>query len=183
MSFGIILATSVIVFLIFRITILLLYSGIQKVFKLTDSNLKFSVLLSSAIFLIYIQGFLGAVQGVMGNTNITNLEWYLIYTFIGTSAMIWCYFNWELKWGARPQFAKEEHQMIIKKIIVFFAVMVFAFYQGYTQLEANFGGNQGAEKELLVMVTNITIIPGIIALDRVLNQISIYLKKKRENNL
>lgn len=178
MSFFIILATSIIVFLIFRIILLLLFSLVQKVFKLPDCNMEFSVLISLALLLIYLQAFLGAVEGVMGRTNITNIEWYLIYTFIGVMAIIWCYFSWDLTWKAKPQFAKEELQMSMKKITVFFAVMLFAFYQGYTQLESNFGGALEEEKELVITLTNITIIPGIIALDRVFNQISNYRKNK-----
>lgn len=180
MSFIIILVTSILVFALFRVITLLLCSLVLKLFKLPDCNTGFSLLLSIAFFLVYLQGFMGAIQGVMGKTDITNLEWYLVYTFIGIAAMLWCYFSWSFEWKAKPQFAKNDFQMIIKKIIVFSAVMLFAFYQGYTQLDMNFGGNLDEEKEMLVKVTNITIIPGIIALDRVLNQINNYIKKKKE---
>lgn len=179
MNFIIILVTSIIVFALVRVLILLICNLGLKLFKVSDSNTGFSLLLSIASFILYLQVFMGAIQGLMGKTGITNLEWYLVYTLIGIAAMLWCYFSWSFAWKAKPQFAKNDSQMIIKKIIVFSAVMLFAFYQGYTQLDMNFGGNLDEEKEMLVKVTNITIIPGIIALDRVLNQINNYKKGKK----
>ena len=44
----------------------------------------------------------------------------------------------------------------------------------------NFGENLDKEKEMPFKVVNITMVPGIIALDRVLNQINNYIKKKKE---
>jgi len=181
MNFTIIIGTSVIMLLVVRIMVVLLYGCLKKVFKLPDSSMGFNLILSIAFYIMYLQGFLGAVEGVMGKNNITNLEWYLIYTFMGISAMLWCYFSWDIGWKVKPQFAKEGFYVPIKKVIVFSTVMVFVFYHGYTQLNTNFGGSFDEEKQMLTMVVNITMISGIIAFDRVLNQIAIICKKWKEN--
>ena len=178
MNIIIILVTSLMVFVVFRLFFIFLYWILGKIFKTSANSAKFGLCMSIAFYLMYIETFLGAVLEVAKNNELNNAEWYFVYTFIGISSMLWCYFSWDLKLKAKPQFAKQEIQMILKKIIVFGAVMMFSFYQGYTQLAVKFGESFEAEKELLVTLTNITIIPGIIALDRVLNQISNYMKKK-----
>ena len=58
--------------------------------------------------------------------------------------------------------------------------MIFAFYKGYTQLDMIYGGNLDTEKEMLIKITDITIISVIIALDSVLNQIYSYIKENRK---
>lgn len=182
MNIVIILGASLIVFVGIRLFFIFVYWILKKIFKASSDNEKFDLCMSIAFCLMYIQTFLGAVSGVTKNNELSNAEWYFAYTFIGISLMLWCYFSWDLKLKAKPQFATQEIQMIVKKILVFLAVMIFAFYQGYTQLTVKFGATLEEEKELLVTLTNITIVPGVIALDRVLNQISNYLKKKREIN-
>ena len=180
MSFVIIIATSILVLILFRIIILLFCSHVLKLFILSNINIEFNLTLSIAFFTIYLQGFLTAIKGIVGVTEITNLEWYMVYTFIGIAAILWCYFSWSFEWKAKPQFAKNDSQMIVKKIIVFSALTLFVFCQGYNQLNMNFGENLDKEKEMLFKVVNITMVPGIIALDRVLNQINNYIKKKKE---
>ena len=66
--------------------------------------------------------------------------------------------------------------MKLKKIIVFTIVMFFVFYQGYCQLNNRLNGE---EVDLLVVIANITIVPGIIAFDRVLNQITSLLNDNK----
>lgn len=97
---------------------------------------------------------------------------------------MWCYFSWRLKWNARPQFAKNEKEMILKKIIVFLGVMILSFAYGYIQLNQKFSSDNTAEDAniLLMAIVNITIIPEIIALDRVLNQIKLYINSKEKNS-
>lgn len=182
MNIAIILLASLIVFIASRMFFVFVYWFLAKIFKLRTYNMEFDLLLSIAFYAAYVQTFLGAVQGVANNNELSIAEWYFVYTFIGISAMIWCYSSWELKWKAKPQFAKEKMQVVVKKVIVFTLVMLFAFYNGYTQLNDNFGGGINEEKSLLITLTNITIIPGIIAFDRVLNQISIFVEMKKINN-
>lgn len=178
MNIAIILATSLMVFAGFRLLFIFLSWALNKLFASISDNTKFDLIMSIAFFFMFIQCFLGAVQGVTKNNELSNAEWYFVYTFVGISAMIWCYFSWELKVKARPQFAKEKTQMIVKKILVFAVVMAFAFYHGYTQLNEKFGGGLDEDKKVLITLTNVTIIPGIIAFDRVLNQMSAYLNEK-----
>ena len=175
-----ILGMSLIIFIGFRILFISLYSILKKIITKSTENMTFDLLLSLGFCLIYLEAFVSTAQGISNNNELSNVEWYFVYTFIGVSLMIWSYFSWELSWKAKPQFAREKTQMAMKKIIVFIIVMAFSFYQGYTQLYENFGGGFDEEKNLLVSLTNITIIPGIIALDRVLNQISILLSEKKK---
>ncbi|MDD6216807.1 MAG: hypothetical protein PUB28_08715 [Roseburia sp.] len=180
MNIAVILLTSLIIFIVTRMFFIFLYWFLGKILKLKTHKMGFDLVLSFAFYAMYIQAFLGAAQGVSISNELSNADWYFVYTFIGISAMIWCYFSWDLKWKARPQFAKEKTQVLVKKIIVFTLVMLFAFYSGYTQLNENLGGKINEEDKLLITLTNITIIPGIIAFDRVLNQISIFIEKKKE---
>lgn len=180
MKFVIILATSLVVFILFRLIMLLVYELAKKLLKSREDSVGFSLLISIVFFIMYLQGYLGAIEGVMGSTGITNFEWYLVYTSIGIMAMLWCYFSWSFGWRTKPQFSKNDFQMTVKKIIVYAALMLFVFYQGYTQLDTSFGGTLAEEKELLVKVVNITIVPGIIAMDRVLNQVNNLIKIKKK---
>ena len=179
MNFVIILATSLIVFILFRLIMSRVYCLIKKLLKSHEDSVGFSLSLSVVFFILYLQGYLGAIQGVMRNTELTNLEWYLVYTSIGMIAMLWCYFSWSFERGTKPQFSKNDFQTSAKKILVYLALMLFVFYQTYTQLNTSFGGTLEEEKELLVKVLNITIVPGIIAMYRVLNQINNLIKIKK----
>lgn len=174
MNIIIIVVTALVVMFIFRLIVLSFCSILPR------GNEGFDLFFSIALLIVYLASFIGAVEGVISKVKIINLEGYLIYTFIGIASTLWCYFSWNLDWTAKPQFMKNDSQMIKKKIIVFSVLMVFAFYQGYTQLDMIYGGKLDAEKEMLVKITNITIVPGIIALDRVLNQIYSYIKENRK---
>lgn len=99
-----------------------------------------------------------------------NLFFYVIFTFYGLAAIIWCYCRWDFKKGARLRFENDKIVMSLKKTLVFSAVMVFAFCYGYSQLNALL--NKGAEVNNELAVYNATMISGMIALDRVLNQVS-----------
>lgn len=54
--------------------------------------------------------------------------------------------------------------------------MIFSFYYRYVNLNKVINGS---ELDVFIVVTNITIIPGIIAFDRVLNQISVLKTHKK----
>lgn len=101
--------------------------------------------------------------------SLKNLAWYVVFTFFGVAAIIWCYFRWDFKWKAIPRFEDDKTVMALKKIIVFCVVMGFAFYHGYEQMDAIFKGKNADD---ILKVYNVTIISGMIALDRVLNQVS-----------
>lgn len=122
-----------------------------------------------------MQAFLGAIEGVLKNNNFSNLEWYIIYTFIGISLMLWCYFSWDFKLKSIPRFGVDNVFITIKKSFVFICVMTFSFYYGYKTLNKAIVGE---EIDIVTSITNATIVPGIIAFDRVLNQIMVLKKRK-----
>lgn len=64
--------------------------------------------------------------------------------------------------------------------MVFTFVMIFSFYYGYVNLNKVINGGG---LDVFIVVTNITIIPGIIAFDRVLNQISVLKTQKKPNEI
>lgn len=117
------------------------------------------------------------------NESLKNLVWYVVFTFFGVAAIIWCYFHWDFKWKAIPKFEDDKIVIALKKIIVFSVVMGFAFYHGYKQMEAIFND---VKIDSTLTIYNVTLISGIIALDRVLNQVlSIYKEwkdKEKEQN-
>lgn len=167
MNIFIVLFSSILVLILLRIIFIGLYFVLSKIFK-ANNNMKFDLGLSIFFLLGYIQALLGAMQGVSNVNELSNLEWYILYTFIGISMMLWCYFNWDFQFKSIPKLAINKKQMTIKKIIVFILVMLFSFYYGYKTLDK---AVIGEEIDLLITITNATIIPGIIAFDRVLNQI------------
>lgn len=119
MKIVIILMMSLALFCVIRAITILLYMLIEKKYKVKDDGEKFELILSICFYWIYIFCFLVAAKNVSTIYKLSNLEWYIIYTYIGMISVVWCYFSWRLKWNARPQFAKNEKEMILKKIIVF----------------------------------------------------------------
>ena len=184
MKIVIILMMSLALFCVIRAITILLYMLIEKKYKVKDDGEKFELILSICFYWIYIFCFLVAAKNVSTIYKLSNLEWYIIYTYIGMISVVWCYFSWRLKWNARPQFAKNEKEMILKKIIVFLGVMILSFAYGYIQLNQKFSSDNTAEDAniLLMAIVNITIIPEIIALDRVINQIKLYINSKEKNS-
>ena len=89
---------------------------IEKKYKVKDDGEKFELILSISFYWIYILCFLVAAENVSTIYKLSNLEWYIIYTYIGMISVVWCYFSWRLKWNARPQFAKNEKEMILDAI-------------------------------------------------------------------
>lgn len=177
MHFIILIITSLIVFIVARLIFALIYESLCKLFKSSGKdNMSFGVnLLFSLAFLgIYIQAFSGALQAVEQYMK-TSLELYLVLVSIGVISMLWCYFRWDFKFKSRPRFGVNDKMTIIKKIFVYAVVMCFTFYYGYTNINKLV---YGQEIDMTIMITNATIIPIIIALDRILNQIMNFIKQK-----
>lgn len=176
MYFIVVLLSSLIVFVVTRLFLIFVGKISSMLLKLSDNNLrKKDMILSVSFLVIYIQGFTGAVQGVINRGELSNLEWYMTYTCIGIACIIWCYFKWELAFKALPQFEYDKKAMAIKKILVFSLVMIISFYYGFAQTEKVINGK---EVDTLLIIANATIIPGIIALDRIFNQFAM-LRKSR----
>lgn len=176
MYFMVILLSSFIVFILMRLLMILVGKIVLRLLKLSDDNLrKKDIFLSVCFMILYIQGFLGTVQGVINSRVLSNLEWYMTYTCIGIVCIIWCYFKWELTFKTLPKFEDDKIAMAIKKIIVFGIVMIISFYYGYAQTEKVINGK---DVDALLIIANATILPGIIALDRIFNQFAM-LRKNR----
>lgn len=177
MHFMILIMTSLIVFIIARLGFALIYEIFCKIFKSfveDDRSVGMNLLFSLAFLSIYIQAFSGALQAVEQYLK-TSLEVYLVLISIGVIAMFWCYFRWDFKLKSRPRFGANDKMTIIKKILVYAAIMCFTFYYGYTNINKLI---YGQEIDMTIMITNATIIPIIIALDRILNQIMNFIKQK-----
>lgn len=175
-NFIIIILTSLIVFVLFRMVLLLIYAGLKRVIKgaqCVEEN--FSLSLSVSFFLVYIQGFIGAVEGVTLKQQLTNLEWYFVYVCMGIIAVIWCYCKWTLTLKERPRINRDKRQVALKKVIIFSCVMAFSFVVGFNQMKNIL---YGYEVDTLLLFVNVTIIPGVIALDRVMNQIHTIFSEK-----
>lgn len=170
MSLFVIALSSIIVLILVRALMLIVLKVLALIFKYSDANLADRNPLFSIIFLvIYIQGFFGAVLGVSSSKELSDLEWYIVYTCMGVACIVWCYFKWELSWKALPKLEDNTAIAIkIKKIIVYSFVMIISFHYGYGQTKKLLSGN---DVDGLLIIANATIIPGIIALDRVFNQI------------
>lgn len=173
MNLIIILFVSLLVLIALRYFFIGLYYAISKLLKLSGNNVKFDLVLSISFFCIYLEAFLGAVGGVLKGHSLSNLEWYFVYTCMGIASMFWCYFSWDLRLKAMPKFGANDKQTIVKKIVVFLFVMIFSFCYGYENANKIF---MGEDVDALIALTNVTIIPGIIALDRVFNQIANWKK-------
>lgn len=180
MNIAIILVTSLIVFMFSRLFFIFLYWILGKLFKTSTDNVKFDLGMSIAYYFIYIQAFLGASLGVAKNIELSYAEWYFICTFIGISSMLWCYFSWDMKFKAKPIFGLNDKQVIAKKITVFAVVMIISFVNGYGTMCKDYFG-----KELFpeIKILNATMIVGIIAFDRLLNQVANYKKIKLQEQV
>lgn len=100
---------------------------------------------------------------------IDNLVFYISFCLIGVFCVIWCYFSWDIEHiFVMPRKAKEEERKI-KKIVIYTLIFIFVMCQGYFQtLHAL---DPSVEVNVLFQVTNYSIVVGIIALDRIMNQI------------
>lgn len=169
MYFIILLIISLIVFLGVRLVAILFYEILCCLFKSKEKNDMgaFNFLFSLAFLGIYMQVFSGALQAVIPYMS-TTLELYMVYTSLGIIAMIWCYFRWDFKFKAKPRFGKNDIMTVIKKIIVYSVVMCFSVYYGYVNINKLINGQ---EIDITILLVNATIVPVMIALDRILNQI------------
>lgn len=174
MGFIKVVIISIALFFIWR----LLFIGINVLgnylYKSKDSN-PFSGILFSIIFWLFYILIFGSVAQVVIPINDGNfLEWYYVFCFIGIASVIWCYFDWELKWKAIPTMTISEKKVSYKKIIVYVIAMIITLVYGYRNVNKILN-NQ--EIDLFIAIINATILPSIIAVDRILNQIRNFKKQ------
>lgn len=127
----------------------------------------FFSLIAFLVFLIF--GGIAILAYLLKKQVDDKLFLYVALTFFGVAAIIWCYFRWDFKWKAKLRFEGDKIVMPLKKSIVFGIVMVIAFCYGYSQLKALLV--EGTKVDYELAVYNATMISGMIALDRVLNQV------------
>lgn len=146
---------------------------LKRVFKV-NSNTKSYVVYSITSCAAYLECYLGIAKNMATKKEFNSLEWYLLYAFIGVVLVLWCYFSWELKLISIPHIHDARDKRItIKKIILYSVIVVVSFVYGYCSLNKMVTGQ---DINTTVIILNATIIPGIIALDRLLNQVVIYRK-------
>ncbi len=175
MTILLILIKSLIIFITFRCLLIILNIIICNVGKIKCYiPPKFDIILSASLHLIFIGAYAYVVNR---NINLDNLEWYIVYVIMGITSVIWCYYEWELKFKAKPIFIDKEKNAQ-KKALLFFIVLVFTFYFGYVQIL-----KLVEEKPIdsIFIVTYYAIIAIIIAVDRFFNQIyNLYDYKKNK---
>lgn len=181
MIFFVIVIIAFVMFILTRILLILLSKILLLVFKEINQNpVERDFGMSMVFLLMYVSFYVKAME-VINKTNIIgNFDWYLIYTFIGITCVLWIYFKWEFSMFV-PRIELDKKTLAIKKIVIFTIVMLTSFCYGYAQILKI---TDGKEIEALTLVANYTIIPGIIALDRVMNQVICLIeitKAKREN--
>lgn len=138
-------------------------------------------LISFVLVLIYLVGYAFIVKFVMNRVSGTPLEWYLVFAWMGISLILWCYCEWGFEAKTWVRFADDEY-MAIKKISAYSFALIVVFYLGYLKLGHEMGDYSNLNEKVLVDVMNVTIVSGMIAVDRILNQIKnlhvISVKKK-----
>ncbi len=164
MNFVRILVVTIIMFFIS------IYKNVSKISKkpFFKKLLDRSLIDSCMFIFIFLFLYGSTVEAATNLWTIGNFEWYLIFMFIGITCVLWIYFKWEFtKFFPRIDVNNKEI-LAVKKIIIFTIVMLLSFIYGYAQILKI---AVGKEIEPLTLVANYTIIPGIIALDRVMNQV------------
>lgn len=177
MELLIMLLAFIVALVVVRIPFVAIWNSDKKIHKgFADVVLSFGIL---GVFILVWS--LIVSKYLIKNQVDNNFVWYCIFSFFGISATIWCYLRWDLRWKAKPKFEEEKDIIALKKMFVFTIVMLFAFYHGYKQMDAIF---KDVKVDSTLTLYNVTIVSGIIALDRVLNQVTIvyneWEKKKKE---
>lgn len=135
----------------------------------------FNIIGSLLMLLFHLFIWLVLVLIYMESTNDNrNLLWYIIISYSGIAATTWCHFHWDLRKHAKPKFERDKSIIAVKKVFVFTLVMFFSFYYGCQQMNALL---MNEKVDAALTIYNVTIISGIISLDRVLNQIPVILER------
>lgn len=174
MGFLNVVIISIIIFLVWR----LLYIGInalgEYVTKSKGANPFSNLFFSIAFWLFYIL-ILGTVAKIVIPFNDNNsLEWYFVFCFIGIASVIWCYFDWELDWKAKPTMTISDKNVSYKKIIVYMIALIITLVYGYWNVNKILNIQ---DMDIFIAIVNATILPSVIATDRILNQIRNFKKQ------
>ncbi|MGE4214912.1 MAG: hypothetical protein AB7E42_09065 [Anaerotignaceae bacterium] len=169
MNIFLVIVLSVIMFMVFKFFMVVLEMFLSKFYKVENkSDVKFSLVLSIVFLLMYSALFIMAVEFFNHRNKFNDLEWYIVYTVIGIYTILWCYFKWKSNLQSIPVLNDNNQEIALKKSLLFFLIMIFSFYYGYSQIEKIVSGK---EIDMSLTIASVTIVSGIIALDRVLNQV------------
>ena len=143
--------------------------------KSKESNPFSNLLFSIAFWLFYIL-ILGTIAEIVIPFKENNsLEWYFVFCFIGIASVIWCYFDWELDWKAKPTMTISDKNVSYKKIIVYMIALIITLVYGYWNVNKILNIQ---DMDIFIAIVNATILPSVIATDRILSQIRNFKKQK-----
>ena len=142
--------------------------------KSKESNPFSNLLFSIGFWLFYILIFVTLAEIVIPFKENNSLEWYCVCCFIGIASVIWCYFDWELDWKAKPTMAISDKNVTYKKIIVYMIALIITLVYGYWNVSKILNIQ---DMDIFIAIVNATILPSVIATDRILNQIRNFKKK------
>lgn len=174
MNFLKVVIISIICFIIWRFLFIGINEGFNHFSKSEDSNPFSSILFSIAFWMFYILIFGVMAKGIIPINDGNLIEWYGVFCFWGIASIIWCYFDWELKWNAIPTMSCSDKKVSYKKIIVYVIAMIITLVYGYSNVNKILN-NQ--DIDIFIAIVNATILPSIIAVDRILNQIHTFKKQ------
>ncbi len=165
----ILMLVTIIMFLMMKLIIVLLSKIVDKIFKISKEYKGFDLLVSITILLVFVYTWIVAMEHMLQKYDITNLEFFGAFCFIGVFVVIWCYFSWDLEhFFVRIHIASKMEQRY-KKMVLYMLILVFSLVQGYYQTV--YVMEQVHEIPLLFSVANYSSVVIAIALDRVLNQV------------
>lgn len=162
--------TTAIVFMFYKGLLVLVSRVLTKtICKHVKGESSFELTISIAAQVLFLSIWMITWTSLASKYSIDNLIFYISFCLIGVFCVIWCYFSWDIEHiFVMPRKAKAKHKKI-KKIVLYTLIFIFVMCQGYFQtLHAL---DPTVEVNVLFQVTNYSIVVGIIALDRIMNQI------------
>lgn len=167
------LLSALLLFILYKVFIIFLCKFINFIFgriykKAGNTQMSFSISLSIGVQVVFISIWILAIS--RGNVlGLTNLQAYAALCITSFFSVFWCYFSWDIEHiFVLPRKAKPTERRI-KKIILYTLIYIFTVFQGYYQTMHAI--NKESEISALLSVANYSIVVGIIALDRIMNQI------------
>lgn len=157
-----------IVFLMFKCILV----AVSKALEMNkERTKKFDIFLSIIVQLFFILVWVASLHSMNKRFILSDIECYISLWLIGFFCVIWCYFSWDIdRIFVKPRKAKAEERRK-KKILIYLLILIFVIMQGYYQTLHAIGIKTSEEIYTLFSVTNYSIVVGVIALDRLLNQI------------
>lgn len=164
------LLSALLVFMMLKIIIVIACKGTRKVLKIPeDKEMTYSFYLSVVIQVAFIMTWFQSIVAGSNLLELTNLEAYISLCLIGVFSVLWCYFSWDIEHiFVFPRKAKPKERRA-KKLLVYLLIYIFVVCQGYYQVLHAIDKNY--EVNALLSVSYYSIVVGIIALDRIMNQL------------